>query len=95
MRGGLEERVRIPSGIKGRGSHRRASILAVGASDTHNAEWFYLRALRAIGANVVFLDQYEDMSHGMLTRRALTKLPIVLSANSPEIAVRSHICRAR
>jgi len=43
-------------------------ILAVGASGFHNAEWFYLRALRSIGANVMFLDQYEGVGHSMLTR---------------------------
>ena len=43
-------------------------ILAVGASGFHNAEWFYLRALRSIGASVMFLDQYEGVGHNVLTR---------------------------
>jgi hypothetical protein len=53
----------------------RVRILAVGASGAHNAEWFYIRALRSIGAEVVFLDQYEGVGHRMLTRLALTRLP--------------------
>ncbi|MGC9178544.1 MAG: hypothetical protein ACP5G6_09115 [Conexivisphaera sp.] len=49
-------------------------VLIVGSSGSHNAEWFYARALSSLGAEVSPVDQYEGVRHGLLARLAFTRI---------------------
>ncbi len=48
-------------------------ITVIGKGGLYNAEFFYVKALRALGHDVRFIDQYEGVSRPTLTRFLVTR----------------------
>ncbi|MGC8568941.1 MAG: hypothetical protein ACP5LW_02930 [Nitrososphaeria archaeon] len=51
-------------------------ITVIGKGGLYNAEYFYIKALRALGYDVRFIDQYEGVSRPTLTRLLVTEFPM-------------------